>query len=392
MPGGCPPAPLELWVTPGAGTYEEMQAECVAYDPTAHLVVPANDAERRAAVAAVQASPHGDVNFWVGYELPRGRHPKDEGNYGGENGKTMQQMGYWQWAGLGKAGEKRDWDRCVHHTTAATCSSRYCVHHDGYYMMTCSGPFPGVCQLGAGGAGRRQPPPLSPPSAPPIRSCVDERCRCDYDPLTLADLFNIDALGLDPIPDSQTTYGTPVETCNDECEGRGNDGICEDGGSADAHGGVDSTGSFCDWGTDCTDCGVRYGWKPRCTNECPRRRDSLARLLPREGGPDDYVNNGVCDDGGPGSEDPMAEGGYRSSCDWGTDCADCGPRGVRPISSPPSPPTVPTPPSPPPPPPPPRWPNVGRRRRRPRRHRSPPRRQHDEHDGAAGECWRDASQ
>ena len=34
----------------------------VAYDAAAHLVVPANDAERRAAVAAVQASPHGDVN------------------------------------------------------------------------------------------------------------------------------------------------------------------------------------------------------------------------------------------------------------------------------------------------------------------------------------------
>ena len=105
MPGGCPPAPLELWVTPGAGTYEEMQAECVAYDAAAHLVVPANDAERRAAVAAVQASPHGDVNFWVGYVLPRRGHPGNEKNYGGENGKSMEQMGYWQWdSNCGKCG------------------------------------------------------------------------------------------------------------------------------------------------------------------------------------------------------------------------------------------------------------------------------------------------
>ena len=148
-------------MTPGAGTYEEMQAECVAYDPTAHLVGPANDAERRAAVAAVQASPHGDVNFWVGYELPRRSHPSNEKNYGGENGKSMEQMGYWQWdSNCGKCGTPKSWGRCVHHTTAATGGAT-----PGYYMKTCSGPFPGVCQLGAGGA--RPPPPLAPPSPPP---------------------------------------------------------------------------------------------------------------------------------------------------------------------------------------------------------------------------------
>ena len=101
-------------------------------------------------------------SFWVGYELPRGRHPKSEANYGGENGKTMEEMGYWQWAYLGKAGEKRDWDRCVHHTKAATGGAT-----PGYYMKTCSGPFPGVCQLGAGGARPPPPPPLAPPSPPP---------------------------------------------------------------------------------------------------------------------------------------------------------------------------------------------------------------------------------
>ena len=58
----------DLWVTAGEGTYDEMQANCSAGG--GHLVVPASEAERLAARAAVQASDHGDVDFWVGYELP----------------------------------------------------------------------------------------------------------------------------------------------------------------------------------------------------------------------------------------------------------------------------------------------------------------------------------
>ena len=49
-----------------------------------------------------------------------------------------------------------------------------------------------------------------------------------------------------------------------------------------------------------------------------------------------YVNDGTCDDSGPGSEFAL--------CDFGTDCSDCGPR----CPPPPSPPAPPPPPSPPP--------------------------------------------
>ena len=50
--------------------------------------------------------------------------------------------------------------------------------------------------------------------------------------------------------------------------------------------------------------------------------------------------NGMCQDGGPGSEIP--------TCDYGTDCSDCGPRCPLP-SPPPAPPVAPPPPASPPP-------------------------------------------
>ena len=49
----------------------------------------------------------------------------------------------------------KDYNRCVHHKTAGGATP-------GYYMETCSGPYPGVCQLGV-----RPPPPAAPP-APPL--------------------------------------------------------------------------------------------------------------------------------------------------------------------------------------------------------------------------------
>ena len=159
-PPSFPPG-LSLWVTSTTGTYDEMQAACVARDAAAHLVVPVTDAERLAAIAAVEASSHipdpeGDVDFWVGYRLPKNSDPSSETNYDGENGQTMEQVGYWQWySNCGKCGNKKNWNRCVHHRTAGGATP-------GYYMETCSGPYPGVCQLGV-----RPPPPAAPP-APPL--------------------------------------------------------------------------------------------------------------------------------------------------------------------------------------------------------------------------------
>ena len=74
-----------------------------------------------------------------------------------------------------------------------------------------------------------------------------------------------------------------------------------------------------------------------------------------------HLNDGDCDDGGPGSDYDI--------CDYGTDCSDCGPRpplGAPPgVSTPPPPPSPQQSASPPPPPPPsqqrqPHWVNCGR--------------------------------
>ena len=106
-----------LWVTADVGTYDEMQAACE--QGGGHLVVPASEDERLAAVAAVQASIHGDVAFWVGYTLAAYDSPGEEASYAGEGGSTMAEVGYWAWGGpdsgatcgkCGKAGgQRRRW-------------------------------------------------------------------------------------------------------------------------------------------------------------------------------------------------------------------------------------------------------------------------------------------
>ena len=62
---------------------------------------------------------------------------------------------------------------------------------------------------------------------------------------------------------------------------------------------------------------------PLCNNECIRRPDATAAGQPLAGA----VNNGQCQDGGPGSTGQV--------CEFGTDCGDCGPRCVWPPPSPP---------------------------------------------------------
>jgi hypothetical protein len=97
--------------------------------------------------------------------------------------------------------------------------------------------------------------------------------------------------------------------------------VCNDGGPG-------STDALVQLGTDCFDCGPRYGSIPVCTNT------GLARP------------NGVCQDGGPGSCNGYSCPDWPVSfvCAYGTDCTDCGTRAVSP---PPPPPPSPLPPNPP---------------------------------------------
>ncbi|XP_070561372.1 uncharacterized protein [Ptychodera flava] len=83
--------------------------------------------------------------------------------------------------------------------------------------------------------------------------------------------------------------------CLDTCYERNRDGVCDDSGP-----GSDTVS--CYYGTDCTDCGPRFltGPDELCSDDCENANDTY------------------CDDGGYGS--------YELGCEYGTDCIDCGPR------------------------------------------------------------------
>merc|ERR1711881_321463 len=76
------------------------------------------------------------------------------------------------------------------------------------------------------------------------------------------------------------------------------DGDCDDGGPGWEY-------TLCELGNDCTDCGARL-----CIDDC------------------NWVTDGDCDDGGPGWEYTL--------CDLGTDCTDCGARAAALLQVPPS--------------------------------------------------------
>ena len=212
---------------------------------------------------------------------------------------------------------------------------------------------------------------VCPPPSPPY-PCADDTCKCD---------------------------AVVVEACSNECrfqksdgrfgvrvEARAN-GICQDGGLQAYHGGVDATAKACDeqgstaiqvaegncdylrattggllrkaceLGTDCDDCGPRRGYPTLCSNAClPRpgsNREARGDFYPYVNDKDEEVTNpnpnGICQDGGPGSERDDGEGGvtFRKNCAFGTDCDDCGPRCLQ-FAPPPAPASPPAPPSPPP--------------------------------------------
>lgn len=110
--------------------------------------------------------------------------------------------------------------------------------------------------------------------------------------------------------------------CNNECPGfpQGkDDGVCDDGGP-------ESRYEICNWdptipgyGSDCNDCGPREPQKASPTDPppsipLPPNRPGMCSET-CEGAPF-YASDGVCDDGGPGSE--------YDKCKIGTDCSDCG--------------------------------------------------------------------
>ena len=130
--------------------------------------------------------------------------------------------------------------------------------------------------------------------------------------------------------------------CTDLCDDMASNGYCDDGGMA-------STYSLCDYGTDCTDCGVRCPPPPSPPSPPPSPSQPPGCFCKDDCKSDwlrsSWESNGVCDDGGPGSEYDW--------CDLGSDCSDCGQRCgyFPPPPSPRPPPSPPLPPSPSPPPP-----------------------------------------
>ena len=243
-------------------------------------------------------------------------------------------------------------------STAMLQSSGICAEWCNRYTCTNSQCF--GCDLDAIGCAP-SPPPITPPFAPPQPPLSPGLCdnTCPYfasdgtcsDGGPGADAYSPCPIGTDcddcgvryayPPPPSLPTPGYCSNTCNSWYYGR-----CEDGGP-----GAES--SHCALGTDCDDCGPRAippppppppppspPPPPPTPSPPPPTPSPPAPQPPPEfpgGGMftclDTCVtsSNGVCNDGGVGSES--------SWCPLGTDCQDCGGRVVpHPPRAPPAPP------------------------------------------------------
>jgi hypothetical protein len=183
--------------------------------------------------------------------------------------------------------------KCTYGTDCADCGAR------------------AIAGLGGGGAG----------GSGPVEICTDE-CTTSADGLCddggLGADYSVCELGTDCTDCGPRTVGgetgtgggtggtgiggaggsagsVEIELCSERCS-RAGDGVCDDGGPG-------ASDWDCEYGTDCTDCGIRL-WagrgEPVCLNECT------------------YSADGECDDGGPSS--------VFSLCAPGTDCIDCGVR------------------------------------------------------------------
>ena len=101
-----------------------------------------------------------------------------------------------------------------------------------------------------------------------------------------------------------TIFSTPI--CDDTCPSA-NDGYCDDGAFGSQY-------ITCDCGTDCTDCGTRTETEcPQTTSSSLCNDDCFNSTLSY-----DFTSDGICDDGGPGTN--------FSFCACGNDCSDCGTR------------------------------------------------------------------
>ena len=145
--------------------------------------------------------------------------------------------------------------------------------------------------------------------------------------------------------------------CRNSCVEVAFDGFCDDGGPG-------SESDFCDFGTDCADCG-----QPRCLPSPQPRQPPQPPVVPPPSPPAPLPPGCVCDDTCPGHAelasdgvcDDGGEGAEFSDCVPGTDCTDCGKPRCAPHAPPSSPRTVPYPPPAPPSGPPPLTPGCGAR-------------------------------
>jgi len=126
--------------------------------------------------------------------------------------------------------------------------------------------------------------------------CAETDADTDVDADTDADADADADVDADADADVDSDTDSDVDPyCNDSCV-YANDRVCDDGGTGS------NPGIYCDFGTDCTDCGKR----DPCQDNCTPWNTSA------------YAGDGSCDDGGDGSD--------YSTCDVGTDCTDCGSR------------------------------------------------------------------
>jgi len=104
--------------------------------------------------------------------------------------------------------------------------------------------------------------------------------------------------------------------------------------------------AYCEFGTDCVDCGPRDYLPPSAPPPSPPPPGPPPSPRPPAVCDEtcESSNDGFCDDGGTFSDGGSASD--TSYCDYGTDCIDCGPRNYSPPARPPDPPAP--PPSPPP--------------------------------------------
>ncbi len=121
---------------------------------------------------------------------------------------------------------------------------------------------------------------------------------CDYG----SDCSDCGSREATPEQSAQSTR-PDVNGCSDSCV-FASDGICDDGGA-------NSTWDVCQYGTDCSDCGVRStssGQTSQSNNAPATGCDNTC----------EFAFDGECDDGGYNS--------LWDICAYGSDCADCGAR------------------------------------------------------------------